>query len=67
MLLLLDSDVSFIVVNNLFHLGNEEEQEKIKRIPVYGANLVLPITDLANSIRQIHYKIGTRTYIKNAV
>ena len=46
---------------------NIEEQEKLKGTPLYGANLVLPITDLANPIIQIHYKIGTRIYIKNAI
>ncbi|MDQ3975460.1 MAG: hypothetical protein M3264_02940 [Thermoproteota archaeon] len=45
----MDSDESFIVASNLFQRrGNGEEQEKIKRTPLYGANLVLPITDLAN-------------------
>ncbi|HEY3526431.1 MAG TPA: hypothetical protein VGK47_09555 [Nitrososphaeraceae archaeon] len=64
----MDSDESFIVVSNLFQQrGNVEEQEKIKRTPLYGANLVLSITDLANPIIQIHYKKGTRIYIKNAI
>lgn len=68
LLLLLDSDESFIVDSNLFQRGgNGEEQEKLKGTPLYGANLVLPITDLANPIIQIHYKIGTRIYIKNAI
>jgi hypothetical protein len=68
LLLLLDSDESFIVVSDLFQRrGNGEEQEKIKGTPLYGANLVLPMTDLANPIIQIHYKIGTRIYIKNAI
>jgi hypothetical protein len=67
-LLLLDSDESFIVVSDLFQRqGNGEEQEKIKGTPLYGANLVLPITVLANPIIQIHYKIGARIYIKNAI
>jgi hypothetical protein len=58
----------FIVVSDLFQQrGNGKEQEKIKRTPLYGANLVLPITDLANPIIQICYTIGTRIYIKNAI
>lgn len=60
LLLLFDSDELFIVVSDLFQRGgNGEEQEKIKRTPLYGANLVLPITELANPIIQIHYTIGT--------
>lgn len=68
LLLLSDSDESFIVVSNLFQWrGNGEEQEKIIRTPLYGANLVLPITDLANPIMQIRYTIGTRIFTKNAI
>jgi hypothetical protein len=68
LLLLLDSDESFIVVSNLFQWRrNGEEQGKIKRTPLYDTNLVLTITDLANPIMQIRYTIGTRIYIKNAI
>lgn len=68
LLLLFDSDELFIVVSDLFQRrGNGEEQEKIKRTPSYGTNLVLPITDLANPIIQILYTIGTRIFTKNAI
>ena len=68
LLLLFDSDELFIVVSDLFQRrGNEEEQEKIIRTPLYGANLMLPIIDLANPTIQICYTIGTRIFTKNAI
>jgi hypothetical protein len=68
LLLLFDSDELFIVVSDLFQRrGDGEEQGKIKRIPLYDTNLVLPITDLANPIMQIRYMIGTRIFTKNAI
>jgi hypothetical protein len=47
---------------------NEEEKEKddVMGIPVCGGNLSSPVTDTANYIEQIHYKMGTRLYIENA-
>lgn len=44
-------------------LENEKGQSGV---PVCAANLVSPVTDTTNFIRQIHYKIGTRLYIENA-
>ncbi|HEX7206754.1 MAG TPA: hypothetical protein VF233_01140 [Nitrososphaeraceae archaeon] len=44
----------------------ENEEEDVVGVPVCAANLVSPVTDTANFIRQIHYKIGTRLYIENA-
>jgi hypothetical protein len=51
--------------NNVFQQLEENEQE-VEGIPVCGANLVSPVTDTANFIREVHYKIGTRLYIENA-
>ena len=44
----------------------ERIQEITEGIPVCGANLSSPVTNIANFIEQIHYKIGTRLYIENA-
>jgi hypothetical protein len=35
-------------------------------IPICGANLSSPVTDTAQYIKEIHYKIGNRLYIENA-
>jgi hypothetical protein len=35
-------------------------------IPICGANLSTPVTDIAQYIKEIHYKIGNRLYIENA-
>jgi hypothetical protein len=43
-----------------------EEEDVVEGVPVCAANLVSPVTDTANFIRQVHYKIGTRLYIENA-
>jgi hypothetical protein len=51
--------------NNVIQQLEENEQE-VEGIPVCGANLVSPVTDTANFIREVHYKIGTRLYIENA-
>ena len=47
----------------------EEQQEgeaQIQGIPVCGANLSSPVVDQAQYIEEIHFRIGTRTYIENA-
>ena len=44
----------------------ERVQETTQGIPVCGGNLSSPVTDTANYIEQVHYKIGTRFYIENA-
>jgi hypothetical protein len=44
-------------------LQENEEEDMEEGVPVGAANLVSPVTDTANFIRQIHYKIGTRFYI----
>jgi hypothetical protein len=41
-------------------------QETTEGILVCGGNLSSPVTDTANYIEQVHYKIGTRFYIENA-
>jgi hypothetical protein len=44
----------------------EEEQEgEVEGVPVCGANLVSPVTDTANFIGEVHYKIGTGLYIEH--
>jgi hypothetical protein len=45
---------------------NGEEDVVVEGVPVCGANLVSPVTDTANFIWEVHYKIGTRLYIENA-
>jgi hypothetical protein len=44
----------------------EEEEEEVEGVPVCDANLVSPVTDTANFIGEVHYKIGTRLYIEHA-
>jgi hypothetical protein len=44
----------------------EEEEDVVEGVAVCGANLVSPVTDTANFIEQVHYKIGTRLYVENA-
>jgi hypothetical protein len=46
--------------------NREEEEDVVEGVPVCGANLVSPVTDTANFIEQVHYKIGTRLYVENA-
>ena len=45
---------------------NGEEDVVVEGIPVCGANLMSPVTDTANFIGEVHYKIGTRLYIEHA-
>ena len=45
---------------------NGKEDVVVEGVPVCGANLVSPVTDTANFIGEVHYKIGTRLYIENA-
>jgi hypothetical protein len=45
---------------------NGEEDVVVEGVPVCGANLVSPVTDTANFIGEVHYKIGTRLHIENA-
>jgi hypothetical protein len=44
----------------------EENEQAVEGVPICGANLMSPVTNTANFIRQVHYKIGTRLYIENA-
>jgi benzoyl-CoA reductase/2-hydroxyglutaryl-CoA dehydratase subunit BcrC/BadD/HgdB len=44
----------------------EEQEEEVEGVPVCDANLVSPVTDTANFIGEVHYKIGTRLYIEHA-
>ena len=45
---------------------NGEEDVVVEGVPVCGANLVSPVTDTANFVGEVHYKIGTRLYIEHA-
>jgi hypothetical protein len=54
-------------MNNL--IQKEEklvEEQAIEGIPICGANLSSPVTETAQYIKEIHYKIGNRLYIENA-
>lgn len=42
------------------------EEEECEGLPVCGANLSSPVTDQADYIQEIHYKVGNRMYIENA-
>ena len=44
----------------------EKQEEEVEGVPVCDANLVSPVTDTANFIGEVHYKIGTRLYIEHA-
>jgi hypothetical protein len=55
--------------NLVQQVENETELEPepdIEGVPVCGANLVSPVTDTANFIGEVHYRIGTRLYIEHA-
>jgi hypothetical protein len=52
--------------NSLVQELEKEEKQELDGVPVCGANLSSPVTNIANFIDQIHYKIGTRIYIENA-
>jgi len=43
-----------------------EEEDQDEGVPVCGANLSSPVVDTAYYIDEIHYKIGSRSYIENA-
>jgi hypothetical protein len=43
----------------------EREEEEVEGVPVCDANLVSPVTDTANFIGEVHYKIGTGLYIEH--
>jgi hypothetical protein len=55
--------------NLVQQVENENElelEQDVEGVPVCGANLVSPVTDTANFIGELHYKIGTRLYIEHA-
>ena len=41
-----------------------EKEEDVLGVPVCGANLSSPVFDRTNFIGEVHYRIGTRLYIK---
>jgi hypothetical protein len=45
---------------------NEGEDVVAEGVPVCGANFVSPVTDTANYIGEVHYRIGTKLYIEHA-
>jgi hypothetical protein len=52
--------------NIVQQVENENELELDIGVPVCGANFTSPVTDTANYIEEVHYKIGTRLYIEHA-
>jgi hypothetical protein len=52
--------------NLIQQVQENEEEDVVEGVPVCGANLVSPVTDTANFIGEVHYKIGTRLYIEHA-
>jgi hypothetical protein len=67
-MLLLDIVTADDIMNNLIQKEEElqEEEQTIEGIPICGANLSSPVTETAQYIKEIHYKIGNRLYIENA-
>jgi hypothetical protein len=54
-------------MNNLIQKKEElVEEQTIEGIPICAANLSTPVTETAQYINEIHYKIGNRLYIENA-
>jgi hypothetical protein len=62
----LDIDDVRRMENNNMTQQLEQNDQEVEGIPICGANLVSPVTDAANYIGEVHYKIGTRLYIENA-
>ncbi|MDQ3837725.1 MAG: hypothetical protein M3297_00480 [Thermoproteota archaeon] len=46
--------------------NRQEGEDLMEGVPVCAANLISPVTDTAHFIGEVHYRIGTRLYIKNA-
>ena len=53
-------------VENETELETLETELDTEGVPVCGANFESPVTNTAQFIEQVHYKIGTRLYIENA-
>jgi hypothetical protein len=53
-------------INLIQRVEENGEEDVVEGVPVCGANLVSPVTNTANFIEQVHYKIGNRLYIENA-
>jgi hypothetical protein len=53
-------------INLIQQIEENVEDDVVEGVPVCGANLVSPVTDTANFIGEIHYKIGSRLYVENA-
>ena len=53
-------------INLTQQIEENVEGDVVEGVPVCGANLVSPVTDTANFIGQVRYKIGTLLYIENA-
>ncbi len=43
-----------------------EQEEEIEGIPICASNLTTLVTDGTNFVTEIHYRIGSRSYIENA-
>lgn len=44
----------------------QQEEEIEMAIPVCGGNLSTPVGDQSIYINEVHYKVGTLSYIENA-
>jgi hypothetical protein len=65
--LLLDIVTADDIMNKLIQKEEElVEEQTIEGIPICGANLSSPVTETAQYIKEIYYKIGNRLYIENA-
>jgi hypothetical protein len=53
-------------INLIQQIEENGEEDLVEGVPVCGANFVSPVTDTANFIGEVHYKIGTRLYIEHA-
>jgi hypothetical protein len=47
-------------INLTQRIEENGEGDVVEGVPVCGANLASPVTDTANFIGQVHYKIGTQ-------
>jgi hypothetical protein len=45
---------------------HETEELIESQVPICGANLSTPVTDVTHYLDEIHYTIAGRTYIENA-
>jgi hypothetical protein len=54
--------MSILIENEI----EERAEVESEGVPICGGNLSTSVTDTAQYINEIHYKIGNRLYIENA-